>query len=242
MPSTFSKLKAYAQRSLGNASTETDVSHALIVNSAGRHLYNMRDWFFRMRPEVSAPFVANQPYVVLPPDVGKLMDPTLNGLTQDIQWCTPAKLLSLRDHAITPPGFRYWCALVQPPQSTQFEPLPSIQLEIFPTPTAAQDNLRFWYWARWRELTDDNHYPAVDEAVEPLLIELIQAFAEGWIKDEFPTPTARLRAIEEGPIFKNARREDSDRQMSMGPLEGGAVLGRDGYGLGYLPYTNPTIT
>ena len=244
MPVTFAVMKEYASRALGGAATETaGPTQARIANAAGRHLYSMYSWRFRIRPPALLAFTANQPYVDLPADLARVTQYRLNGLTQDFSFTSMGHLARLRDRSITPVGFHWWGAITQPLGASTLEPMPAPRIELYPIPTStsATPDLQIWYLAKWLDLDDDAQYAQIPWYVESLLIEIVQQYAKGWILDESPYAFEGMDELQKSPSFKDAKREDR-YQPDLGVVMGGAVESSMAGSIGYLPYGDVTIS
>ncbi len=225
MARTFLQLKNFVKRALENSATESDVTHTIIVNDAGTHLFSTRAWNFRLRPPVLLDLIKDQPYIELPRDYAEPTAYRLNGLTQDINFTTPQQLATFRDRSLLPAGFRYYMALVHPPQVIAEIKPPPPRYEIYPTPTADDvDVLALWYRGQWIPLANDTEIANTPDYVDPLLMLLMQAFAWGYLDKAFWGDLDEiLERIENGRVFKAAKRIDMMAQPEVGPITGGAV-------------------
>lgn len=99
---------------------------------------------------------------------------------------------------------------------------PSPVLEIGP---GAGSNItgafRMFYRRRWLRLSSDSTAVDVPEFCENLLIELVRAFARGYVREDQASISRRLAEIEAGPIFRAARMSDGNIQPFGGKLRGG---------------------
>jgi len=240
----FSTLKNIASRFVGNASTETALSQALIVNTAGRTLYQLASWSFRKRTPITLSFTSGENEIELPLDMGPVISTRLQGLTKDFTYVSEEKLAQLEDDDYLPVGFTWFGCILRPHPASLLSPFPAPVLRVYPTPSSdLADQLQIYYRADWPELTDDDHYAQIPPYCEGLLITIVQMFSNGWIEDFSERAQDYLSKLLEHPQFQLARKEDII-QHRLGVIRGGAVqaqLARGG--LDYLdarPYTNPS--
>lgn len=189
-----------------------------IVNTAGRHLLSMYPWSFVGKASATLDVTANQSYIALPVDFGNLDSiNATNSLYRRIRMTSVGEILGLRTSLVSVGAWTYvgaisWASATQP------------RLEIWPTPSETQlAAITIFYKARWVDLTSDTATVLVPTHLEPLLIQLVRAFARGYEMEDQATLGARLAEIEQGPIMAAAARFDASQQYNLGPMRGSAV-------------------
>ncbi len=99
---------------------------------------------------------------------------------------------------------------------------PTPVLEIAPgSGTNVTGGLRMFYRARWARLSTDSTAAAVPEFVEALLVQIVRAFARGYVREDQGSLDMRLAEIHAGPIFRAAVRSDGMLQGYNGVLKNG---------------------
>ncbi len=68
--------------------------------------------------------------------------------------------------------------------------------------------LRLFYRQRWTRLSSDSSLIAVPEYIEALLVQVVRAFARGYVREDNSTLDERLQMIQAGPIFGMAKKSD----------------------------------
>jgi len=237
MAKTLAQYKLHAQHAVAVSGstlppgTTADAASGEIVNEAGRLLYGAWPWKFRERPPASLSLTINVEYVAMPADYGELIGIEYDSLSTSIVLTDFQDLMTKRAQGITPVGYIYWAAIVQPSQTLQTSAMPAQRLELYPTPTAsASDVIKVMYRADWRELTDDTHYASIPLWCETLLIEFIRAVAEGYMNrhgDEtgigVVSMTDRLDEIQRGVLFQRAVEKDALTQPHYGVVANGLI-------------------
>lgn len=158
-----------------------------------------------------------QPYTVALPndlrDIISIVDTSTN--RRRIVLSSLAQVLERRN--LDGPNDTSWYGAVsyagQPPQPI---------LEIGPGSGSDQAGaFRIFYRARWARLSTDNTDIAVPEFVEALLVQLVRAFARGYVREDQNSLSERLAEIAAGPVFTDARKSDGNVQPYFGRLRHG---------------------
>lgn len=121
---------------------------------------------------------------------------------------------------------------------------PAPILEIGP---GAGDNatgaFRIFYRSRWLALRTDSTTVDVPEFCDALLIQIVRAFARGYVREDQGSLDARLAEIHAGPIFQAAKRSDGNVQPTYGKLRGGGpTIWRRGHSSGFAEIYNRVNT
>lgn len=86
-------------------------------------------------------------------------------------------------------------------------------LEIGPGAGSNQSGpLRMFYRRRWTRLSSDSTIIDVPQYVEALLLQIVRAFARGYVREDNSTLDERLAVIHAGPVFQAARKSDGGIQ------------------------------
>jgi len=158
-----------------------------------------------------------QPYsIALPDDCRDII--AIHG-TDSVQrhmtLCTLAEVLRARE--ASGPQNIHWYAAVAYSGSP-----PTPILEIGPGSGSNETGaFRIFYRSRWTTLRTDSTSIDVPEFMESLLIQIVRAFARGYVREDSGSLDARLAQIHAGPIFQAAKRSDGNIQPSFGKLRGG---------------------
>lgn len=213
-----SDLLAHIRHTLGGPSNDALGGDMALVNAAGRHAVSMYPWSFMGRASATLNIVGLQNYVALPVDFGNLdaINAT-NSLYRRIRMTSVSEILGLRTSLVSVGAWTYigaisWADSTQP------------RLEIWPTPDVSQTAaLTIFYKARWVDLVGDKDAVLIPTFMEPLLIQLVRAFARGYEMEDQGSMGERLQEIENGPIMAAAIRFDGSAQYNLGPMRGSAV-------------------
>jgi hypothetical protein len=96
------------------------------------------------------------------------------------------------------------------------------RLEIGP---AAGSNVtgafRIFYRSRWTQLRTDSVAVDVPDYIEALLVQVVRAFARGYVREDQASLSMRLAEIHAGPLFKTAVKSDGNIQPYFGRMRGG---------------------
>lgn len=113
---------------------------------------------------------------------------------------------------------------------------PTPILEIAPaSSTSVTGAFRMFYRARWARISNDNATIAIPDYCEALFLQIVRAFARGYVREDVATLDQRLAEIAVGPVFLAAKRSDGAIQPYMGRIRGGgATIHRRGRGQWYL--------
>lgn len=228
MSLTLGNLKGFVTRRLRGAVASVITSSAdtarEYVNQGGRTLCVWHRWNWLLRPPATINLVSGQSWVPLPTDFKHNVGIKSGLNTLKFKLVDPAILEELRGGAIYSPN-SYSGAIVRPSTAAPADPP---RLELYPTPSAnVTAALRCSYRTGWSALTLDADVANVPDWIEPLLTEIVVAIAEGNEKGDM---SARLEAIENGPLMRKAVEQDGGEQGDLGPMTGGYASA----------YANPT--
>jgi len=229
---TFQEAKNHAMLAIGGAPSlaanqTRDERLAEIVNQAGNHLF-CRPWRFRERTTKYMSLVANQSYVTLPSDVEELLSIiSTQSLGYLIEMVTPDHMEQLRQLGLTMTGPSVTHACLARTEPTQGYALPSVRLDIYPTPTAAvTDAIAVRYRSSWTSIPSDllqagvplldNQYQIpIPKYVDALFISYVRAFAQAYEDEGL---SQRIAEIEAGPILATALTKDGLLQRDLGRI------------------------
>lgn len=209
-----------------------------LVNEAGQYLCAMHDWGWLERPAASLDFVANQTYVSLPSDFGKLVKAVmLNNLSAIVYETSLTHIERLRGSTYVDP-FVYYVAIAYPAQSGATTLVPNPRLEIWPTPgTSETGAMSAVYLAGWTVLSAMNHVAAIPLDMEPLLLQLVRAYGQAAGRGGIMLQDL-LDRIEQGAMVNRLKSSYGGVQGTLGQMMGGAVASSlEERGI-YRPYTS----
>lgn len=244
MALTLHSLIDYAEHAAGGR-LDGRLDPVSIVNQAGHRLVSLAEWPWLNRPRTGLAFVANQNYVALPADFGQLVaHPEVSDtLNKSIQATSQADLLYRRSSNLESLT-HYFYTLAYPTQASATAAPVGARLEIWPTPTANTANaLYIVYRATWTELDDGTKIANVPADIEPLLIEMVRAYAAGYSDrgtDRRPAfgPEQRVAMLMQTPLVRDLMRRYGMAQPGIGPMRGG-IVNDQSPGI-YRPYTSIT--
>lgn len=230
MAKTLANLRSHFTHALGG-NVSADLDRDMIINDAGRHMFDMHGWKFRVKPPILVDFVQGQSFITLPEDFGEMEAYQMSdALNFTITMTTPQAIASLRATTVTIAQQSFWAAIVFPRQRSQKEiPGPPI-LEMYPTPSADHtDVFTLFYKSKWQELVDEADYADVPSYAESTLVQFVRAFALGWEEEGNMSLEERLAMVALGPVCQAAKETDGSLQSDFGPTVGGAIQGSSLY-------------
>jgi hypothetical protein len=105
-------------------------------------------------------------------------------------------------------------------------------LDIWPTPTSNETAAYLLYYRRqWADVSGSSDFISIPDWMQPLYLQVLQAFALGIEEHDVAVVDRRLAEIEAGSTFKKAVHTDGLGQQVFGPLRHGALAkaGYDGF-------------
>lgn len=237
MALTLATLKNHARHAVGGT-LDSRLDVTLVVNDAGRHFINVHPWSWLVRPPVNLSLTASQAYVSLTsaaPDFRELIAiRARDSATATVRLTTMEDILDRRENSTDFTGIDYWVALIREGQTgvTLSPPVP--RFEIWPTPAANLSNaFSIVYRATWTTLDDDADAANVPGHCEPVLIQYVRAFAQGYEDGEL---TERVAQIDASPAVRALKERAGIVQPNYGPITGGHLQPEYGYaGVGFNP-------
>jgi len=219
---TLRKLVDFCELSLGG-SPDPRIDPVEIVNEAGRHLYGLHSWRWRLRPPVDLDFVANQPYVALPGDFGFGELESL--VMRDGSGITLTTLEMIEHLRSTSAGCGYHAAVAYPTQASPSQTPTSARLEIAPIPTAnLAAAMRAVYRSGWVPLSLPGDVANVPTSFDNLLRRLVAAFAIATSTGDY----SKVEEASQSTQVRDLKRMDGAAQANLGPMRGGILSGRVG--------------
>lgn len=200
-------LTAIVSRTLGG---EPDIlTSTSIVGQAGNWLLAARRWKWAIRGPEGINLVASQDYAVLPAAFGSMV-----AMTRPYGYCieeiTDEQLTRLRASQLTMSGGSMGALVQWVQSSTSAEPAP--RLALWPTPSAnVTDGISIRYKIRWPSDLTPTAYTPTPWYVDPLLVEVTQAFAMGVDEPDAAGISARLGQIQRMPVWASAVQEDGSQ-------------------------------
>lgn len=231
MTLTLASLKTHAKHALGGASADDmDLDLTDIVNDAGKTLYNCHNWNWKHRPPLVVGTVASQTYVELPPDFGQAISMEVTGtVLGTVHWTTIRQILAYRAKSVGTHS-SHWVAIAHPSKMAPNVAPPGPRLEIWPTPSADDDDaLTLTYLADWVDLVDETDTAAVPVWLYPMLKLFVRETAKGWEEDIDSVITQRWDAILSSRAWDRALARDGGEQPDFGPHTGGLLQTQESF-------------
>jgi hypothetical protein len=221
---------------------EPSLSMLPLCNYAGRQLVSMNEWRWLLRPPATIRLRANVSWCDLPDDFGREVTPQDSSQPgwRIFRIVSEQRLAELRSANILPIGpYRFYGALVYAAaEGGGIKP----RLELHPTPTEAISDTSLWYFAKWRELGDDDEVVPIPAYMEMLYIEIACAVVQGYDEHDLGSLADRLASIKLSPMFMDCVAEDALQTSSPERQMGGAVQSSRGIEEGWLYYPNGPVT
>lgn len=218
MTLTVLDVAGYVRRRLDG---EPSVPMVTLCNQAGDYLANMHGWGWLVRKPASLNLSAGRTNISLPDDFGRALGRPRSQGTGSFQWGTIDEVVSMRA-GNTGSASAFVGAIVWVPDINTDSIKPQIELsaEVSTSQTAA---FLLPYVARWAEIASDDDVLQMPSFMEPLFLEIVFAFAQGYDEHDLSMRDERLALIRAGDTFMAARRRDGGAQPSLGQMTGGAV-------------------
>lgn len=224
------------------------INNTQIMNQAGVHLANIREWSWLYQADTTLAFEADQDHIkagtdpgLIPANLRSVMsiwpDDDLNALFKIISF---DQMLRYRQYDVVMDDAYY--GSFHAPKQTAPEIAPEgWRLELYPTPTATNATALHMAWVRdWTEVdsTDTDLIPDIPYWMEPLYLQMVRACSLGWEEQNQAGIERRLMEIQTGPIFDAAIERDSALVPSLGELQHGWTK-LDPQPLNWNPVTHP---
>ena len=182
------------------------------------------------------------PYVLLPSDLVAIEAVVpFSGLQNSFQMVTLAEIQRNRQAGFAFTPTTRIGAVSYPGQTAVDSAASGIRLEIYPTPTAAEQGaLVLRYRRGWTELTDEASVANVPLWVETGLLAFVRAFAIGY-ESKGNKLIELIDQIEASIFYNNAKERDGLVQRSFGPTINGHldVASRIRGGISFGPISGP---
>jgi len=229
MSVTLNDMRNQAQYTVGGTiDPRLDVD--AICNEAGRYLFDLHSWNWRLRPPVGVDFHNGQGFVLLPKDFGSTGEVLSLDMSETLSYRAEpvdiSEIAQLRELASGDTTYSYRYALVFPGQYTSTSAPDVPRLEIYPTPTSDEENAAtLTYRASWRDLTQGNEVANVPTSFDFLLKQIVGAYAKSYVNDD----PRELEMIPQSSTFDRMARADGAAMANLGPIRGGILApgGRD---------------
>ena len=165
IPLAASDYLARMQQAIGNADPSTGFTLLDILNESMQHLFTANAWSWRQRDPILMDLVANQSFVLLPPDFGTggQLD-SIEGLWSPLNFVFLTGLNEIARYRGLPLQnfLTYYMALGFPTQANQGVAPAQPVLEIWPTPTSSVTGaFRVVYRSGYVILTDPSQVPNI---------------------------------------------------------------------------------
>lgn len=234
MTLTLAQARTLVEATLGGAPETAGVS--AIINATGNALYAMHEWEWLLRPTADLGTVADQAYINLPADFGRLEAVLSTSRLEVSTQVTPRELIAWRrGDYYTPVG--YVMAI------STFNNAGALQkrLELYPTPsTTDADALQIAYYAAWTAITDATSGTTVlpiDPSCELLFLDILAAVAKGIEEDDMASASVRISSIKNTTVFADAVAHDVNTNPIVGPVP---MHGPRHHGTSHITLLDPT--
>lgn len=188
------------------------------MNEAGEILTSMYKWNWLKRQPASLSLVADQEYILLPVDCQTIISIIASDTSISPIKPTPSnmeRILRLRQNASSSQPYEW--------VSSYRGDTPVPCLELGPIPTASEaDAWSLFYRGGWRTLLkEDDSLPFPHgTAIRALYTEILMAVKQGYEEHDVAGKSVRIAAVQSGPLYRNAVRQDRSMQTSRGQLGG----------------------
>jgi len=224
---TFTASQALTNIELATAG-KMEVDALSVLNLAGRHLVNMRNWNWLRGQKAVLGTVAGQEYISLPDDCKRIdaIEQT-SSLVGTVAFVPLQEFLNYKTSTIVASPISFWVTVVWARDEyevagTERPGAPTMRLEVYPVPTSTNTDAFTMYYSReWVEVVEDNQALTMPPSCEALFLEVARAFAISYHHNNEGGVDQRLARIAAGATYQNAVRLDTQAQMSMGKLAGG---------------------
>lgn len=218
----LSDLKTYVSEMLGDdpgVFTATEV-----INLAGKLLITAHQWNWNIRRGVNLNFVANQEYIDLPDNTGRVLTLTAARGIQLTKVSWENLELHRRSNSYVGTGYLYNFSWIEDSGGSagDTDPPVGIRLELAPTPSANQTAaIVMTYYKKWVDLSADTDRVRIPEDMEPLFYEAVRIVARGFDEDDVMGPSEMLTRFKGLELFRQMKRYDAQITPRGGPMEGG---------------------
>lgn len=205
-----------------------------VINQAGMTLLGLRSWAWLQAGKATLSLTSGQAYVNLPLDFKKLRAIEHQSSLVSFQMGSKADLLALEASSTGLGGLAFWgsltCARQLDSNGDETYGAPRWRIDLHPPPTAdATDALIVYYDRKWATVAEDNNVVVLPDFMEPVFVQVLRAFAQGYEEPNNGSVDARLAGIVAGVTYHSALAHDTMAQGPAGPLRGGMAQGPRGY-------------
>jgi hypothetical protein len=211
-----------------------------MLNDAGRTMFTLEEWKFNQRPPYDLDFTANDAFIALPTDFGKVNHIEVpSSVDSRVELVTVDTILYYRaNDALTDP-YNYYVAIAYPTQTAQTGSLGVPRLEVWPTPSANETAaMKLNYEAGWVAMSAMTHVPNIPRNAETLYLQIVLAVARS-LHNPSISLSRLLEEIVAGPIYKQLSRSYGNVQRSLGSMDGG-IVDYSPSGILYRPWKRTT--
>lgn len=195
-----------------------------VANEAGEWLYSIEEWNALCRPLAELSIVANQEWIDLPADFGRMLGDKITTTTGFGYSLRMGTMDEVRDARSVQPGGNSlaYVGCIAHTGPVLAGPRSLARLEIGPIPSQAAANVFLLaYKAGWKEVTDSSDHILVPSWMQSVYVEVATAFVGGREQEEQGTLNDRLAAVLVGPLMIALRNRDLSIQTEFGPMRGG---------------------
>lgn len=195
--------------------------HALVpvvdvVNMAGEWIVNVRPWNWLRGLSTTISTTADQEYVDLPSDFGRLQKLTASSSTWNPVETTFDEIDLLRGQNVTGGAVTHFCV------GYRAGPPPISVIELYPTPTDVQDYI-LRYSRGWVDVDDEADPIDIPTWLRMEFLEACRQIALGFEEHDVASIVERLAVIEASPTMQLKMQKDAALQPNLGPMRGGGA-------------------
>ena len=225
MPLTRNALVGYAEQAVGGR-FDARIDAVDLVNDAGRTLVAMHPWKFLQRPPVNLTTTAGQNYIELPADFSEIVALEVSdNYALSIRAVTMGRMV-LYEGTAGAAGMDLYVSPEFPNQPSTSEPAPQARLHLYDSPAASSEVVAILaYRAGWTPLTTGKAVPNVPEDVGPLLTQVVQHFARGFVMQQASggqvTPVSEVEKLRGSAMFQAILQKYGATQSEAGEMRNG---------------------
>lgn len=224
---TVDRLKQRIMRAMGWRRPQdwpSELEPVEIANEAGEWLYSIEEWNSLARPLALLSIVADQSWIDLPADFGRIVGDCVTTQTGFGHTLRLGTIDEVRDAQSLQPGGNSLCYVgcITHTGPTLAGPRSLARLEIGPVPSTSQDDaFQIAYKAGWVEVSDGSDHILVPTWMTSVYVAAATAFVAGREAEEGGDVDDRIAKLLLGPQMIALRNRDLSVQSSFGQMRGG---------------------
>lgn len=222
---TVDRLRERIARSMGWCRPEdwpSQIEPVEIANEAGEWLYSLEDWNSLARPLAELSLVADQGWIDLPADFGRMVGDRITTQTGFGHRIALGTMDEVREARSSAPGGIAFVGCIVHTGPALAGPRSLARLDIGPVPTqSAASAFLIAYQAGWKEVSDGSDHILVPSWMQSVYVAAATAFVGGREHEEDGSVEDRLDRLVASSLMVALRNRDLSIQTSFGELRGG---------------------